>query len=175
MEVLTQAEVKYRFDELVELIKEGALFIHPTDTIYAIGCVATNKDAVAKLREVKQSNKPFPIWAPSQDWIKSQCTVSKEALEQLPGPITLKVKAKKNSVASNVTERNELCVRLPDHWMQRLVEVVGEPIITTSANKTGEMLMTDIENLDADIQKKVAFCIYEGEKAGKPAKIISFV
>ena len=50
-------------------IKEGALFIHPTDTIYGIGCDATNHETVYKARETKQRyTRPFSVIAPSKDF-----------------------------------------------------------------------------------------------------------
>ena len=48
MEVLTETELRMRFDEIVDKIKNGAVFIHPTDTIYGLGCNALDEKAVEK-------------------------------------------------------------------------------------------------------------------------------
>ena len=61
---------------------------------------------------------------------------------------------------------------MPDHWMTKIVEEFGVPIITTSANCTGNEYMTCIEDLDSNIKSKVDFIIYEGIKEGKPSKIL---
>tara|TARA_Y100000310_G_scaffold306937_1_gene348533 strand:+ start:826 stop:1041 length:216 start_codon:yes stop_codon:yes gene_type:complete len=62
---------------------------------------------------------------------------------------------------------------MPDHWMQELVEELGVPIVTTSANKTGKEFMTSLENLDPEIKRGVKFIIYEGEKKARPSRLVN--
>ena len=187
MEILTENELKLKYSEIIQKIKEGAIFIHPTDPIYAIGCDATNEKAVAKVRELKKrADNPFSVWAPSLKWIKDNCVVDKKVQEwlkkllgpytKLPGSYTLVLKLKqKKAVAKNVSGSETLGVRMPDHWFARVVQDVNMPIITTSVNKAGETFMTDKNNLDPDIQKGVSFLIYEGEKKGRPSQIVNLV
>ena len=62
MEVLTQRELRVREEEILDKIKRGALFIYPTDTIYGVGCVASDACAVEKVRLVKKrADTPFSI------------------------------------------------------------------------------------------------------------------
>ncbi len=180
MEILTKTELQLRFDEIVEKISDGAVFIHPTDTIYGIGCNALNAKAVAKIRELKRREAtPFSIWVPSPEWIRENCILKKggKELDDLPGPVTLVLKLKgKNSLAKNVAPGTDtIGVRLPDHWLGKVIEKLGFPIVTTSANKEGRPFMTSIENLDPEIKEGVEFMIYEGPKEGRPSKIINLV
>ena len=101
----------------------------------------------------------------------------KEWLKELPGPYTLILKPKdKNVVAKNVApKKRTLGVRLPDHWFTNLVKDVQAPLVTTSVNKAGKMFMTDKDNLDPEIEKGVSFLIYEGEKKGRPSKVVDLV
>ena len=178
MNILSKEEFETEI-ELFEInIKEGVLFIHPTDTIYGIGCNATLHDSVYKVREVKDRHTvPFSIIAPSKEWIKQNCEVDEkveEWLEKLPGPYTLILKLRnKDAVAPNVNmDLDTIGVRIPDHWFSKIVERLGFPTITTSANLTGENFMTSIEDLNPQLKSKIEFVIYEGEKKGKPSKII---
>lgn len=181
MEVFTQMELKLREEEIFGKIKKGAVFIYPTDTIYGIGCSALSDKAVEKIRFLKgRSQQPFTVWVPSKEWIRKNCLVDKEVedkLELLPEPYTLILKLKnKKAVSKFVAPNSEtLGVRIPEHWFGKVVEKLGVPIVTTSANKTGKPFMTRLENLDKDIEKEVEFMIYEGEKEGKPSKIINCV
>ena len=181
METLTKSEVALRARELIEHIMSGEVFIHPTDTIYGIGCNATDEKAVKKVRRLKERNDaPFSVWAPSKDWIRENCVITGEAqqwLEQLPGPQTLILRLKnKKAVAPNVNPGNgTLGVRMPNHWFHKMVEHLGVPIVTTSANRSGRKFMTSIDDLDTEIRNGVRFCVYEGEKRGRPSKIVHLI
>ncbi len=178
MEVLTRTELRLRHDEILAKIKQGAILIHPSDTIYGLSCNALDAKAVGKIRQLKQRvSTPFSVWIPSLKWIHDNCVVDKltqEWISHLPGPYTLIVKLKnKKAVVSQVNAGGAtLGVRLPDHWFSAIVGELGIPIVTTSANKTGQPFMTSVEDLDPDIEKGVEFLIYEGLKQGRPSKIV---
>ncbi|MBI2669086.1 threonylcarbamoyl-AMP synthase [Candidatus Woesearchaeota archaeon] len=181
MEVLTAIELKLRRREIIDRILKGAVFIHPTDTIYGLGCLATNSAAVEKIRKIKErAANPFSIWVPDREWISRNCVANKkvdEWMEKLPGAYTLVLKLKdKKAIASAVTlGLNTVGVRFPDHWFSAVVQELNVPIVTTSANKSGQPFMTSIEDLDPDIEKDVEFIIYEGPKKGRPSKIVNLV
>ena len=179
MEVLTQTEVREHQNEIIEKIQNGALFIYPTDTIYGIGCNAQDEQAVAKIRELKgRFDQPFSVIVPSIDWIRENCVITKKTeswLQKLPGPFTLILKLKNESaVAQNVApDMKTIGVRFINHWFMNIINKCDVPIITTSANKSGEFFMTSIKNLDKDIENNVDFIIYEGENKGSPSKIVN--
>ena len=181
METLTKSEVQIRRDELLQRIADGEVFIHPTDTIYGLGCNATDEKAVKAIRKLKErQDTAFSIWVPSKEWVLENCVVTKETqawLDKLPGPYTVVVKIKnKSALAKSVNPIGDTVgIRLPSHWFSVMVERLGVPIVTTSANRTGHMFMSNLEDLDEEIRKGVRFAIYEGEKKGKPSTIIDLV
>ncbi len=181
MEVLTKAEVQKRYDEIVQKITQGVIFIHPSDTIYGLSCSAQDSKAVDKVRKLKeQFHQPMSIWVPSLDWVKENCVLTKEgeeALKKLPGPYTLVMKLKHTkSIAANVMlGKDTIGIRLPDHWFGKVVAKAGIPIITTSANKTGQKFMTSLQDLNKEIEEAVEFMVYEGPKEAHPSKIINTV
>ena len=172
MRILTKEEFRYDLELFSKRIKEGAVFIYPTDTIYGIGCSALNENAVKKIRELKnRPDNPFSVIAPSKEWIKSNCEV--DSLDILPGPYTLIAKLKKSAVVESVNLGQEtLGVRIPDHWISNIVKELKIPIVTTSVNKAGKQFMTSLEDLDEEIKGKVEFIVYEGKKQSRPSKII---
>lgn len=180
MQVIVKEEFELQRDAIMKDIEDGAIFIHPTDTIYGIGGNALLNDVVKKIREVKQREKqPFSVIAPGKQWIRENCDVPKEAVEwlvKLPGPYTLIFKRKKQDcvVEEVAPGLDTLGVRIPDHWFSKAVEEMGFPVITTSANATDDDFMTSLDNLDIEIKKKMDFIVYEGEKKGRPSKIIDF-
>jgi len=183
MEIITEAELQQRLPEIVERIKNGAVFIYPTDTIYGIGCNALDEKAVNKIRKLKESHtSPFSI-IPSKgrEWIAENCLITKEEVEEwiakLPGPYTLILKLKnKKAIAKSVNaDEDTIGLRIPDHWFSKVIEELGFPIVTTSANRSARPFMTSLEDLDQVIEDNVDFIIYEGEKKGRPSKIVNLV
>lgn len=179
MEILTKYELRLRKEEIIDKIKAGAIFIHPTDTIYGLGCNALDENAVKRLRKLKErQDTPFSVWSPSKEWIKENSQNLNSLIKwlgELPGAYTLITTINESSqLAPNVNPKNNsLGVRMPDHWFQEIVSELNLPIVTTSANKKGEAFMTSVENLDPNIRAGVDFIIYEGEKKARPSRIVN--
>ena len=93
MKIISKLEFNTNKDGYISLIKSGAIFIYPTDTIYGIGCNALLNGKVKKIRDIKLNpSSPFSIIVPSKEWIYENCIVtdeSEEYIKQLPGPYTL--------------------------------------------------------------------------------------
>lgn len=172
--VVDQKYIEDHYDEMVKSIKDGLIFIYPTDTIYGIGCNAYHKESVAKIRRLKQRElKPFSIIAPHMEWIDEFCMIKAGAeihLAKLPGPYTLIMRLRdENKIPEEVNPlgNGTIGVRMPHHWFAKLITQVGVPFITTSVNISGMPYMTSLETLDETIKNNVDFIIYEGENSGK--------
>ena len=177
MRILNFEELHLEKQSIIDAIINGSVFIHPTDTIYGIGCNAKISNSVKKIRQLKgRAANPFSVIAPSLEWIKDNCVVTKESedwLEKLPGPYTLILKLKNSCVAKEVNPGlKTLGIRLPNHWISKLVAEAEVPVVTTSVNRTNEDYMTSLEDLEPSIKAGIDFMLYEGRKEGKPSKII---
>ena len=181
MEILTKTELRHRYDEIIRKIRNGAVFIHPSDTIYGLGCDAGNKQAVTVIRKLKQQfHQPLSVWVPAVEWVREHCFITPQAeewLQKVPGPYTFILRLKKTAaVAPQVTlGTGTIGLRLPNHWLGKMVRDLNFPIVTTSANPTGKPFMTCLEDLDPDIANNVEFMIYEGEKKARPSTIVNLV
>ena len=179
MKTYTKSEVRHEKFRISNKIHSGEIFIYPTDTIYGIGCNALDDNAVKKIRETKNSEeRSFAVIAPSKKWIYENCVVPKHAeewVDKLPGAYTLFLKLKNpKAVSKHVNPRDNatIGVRMPAHWMQKMISELGVPIVTPPANVTGKNFMTSLENLDVQLKRICHFAIYEGEKKGKPSKVV---
>jgi L-threonylcarbamoyladenylate synthase len=177
MRIVTKDEFGLIKEELAEKVEKGEIFIYPTDTIYGLGCNATNETSVLKLRNIKnQHDRPLSVIAPSVEWIKKNCIITKEVeewLKKLPGPYTIILKLKnEKAIAQAVNDTGSIGIRIPNHHISKFVNFLGFPIISTSANVAGNMFMTSIEDLDAGIRNKVDFYIDDGEIRGRPSTIV---
>jgi len=160
--------------EIIKAIEQGKIFIYPTDTIYGLGCEAGNKEAVEKIKEIKErdKSKPLSIIAPSLEWIQEKCVVDCEIEKYLPGPYTLILKKKNPEFLSWVSSET-LGVRIPANKFTKIIQESKKPFITTSVNLSGEPFALNLEDILEEIKSKVDVIIPVGGKlSGKPSTLI---
>lgn len=161
--------------KIQEQIKQGEIFIYPTDTLYGLGCDATNIEAVNKIKEIKSrdKDKPMSIIAPNKEWIQEHCIVDVDLDKYLPGPYTLLLKKKDPSFLSHVSDNDSLGIRIPAHNLTKQIQESGIPFITTSVNLSGEPFALDLNDISEDIKKQVDEIIESKEKlSGIPSTLI---
>jgi|SRR3989344_6846054 len=168
-----------RTQELVKDIKEGKIFIYPTDTIYGIGCDATNIKSVEKIKEIKlrDKDKPLSIIAPSIDWIKQNCIIDKglDLNKYFPGPYTLILKKKNPDFLTYVSSSDTLGIRIPDSDFTKQIQKSNLPFITTSVNLSEQPFAKSINEISKEIKSKVDIIIEAEDKSklsGKPSILI---
>jgi len=154
-------------------ILEGKIFIYPTDTIYGIGCDATNKKAVQKIRNIKKrDNKPFSVIAPSFEWIRKNCIVDIELEKYLPGTYTIILKKKDSNFLKWVSETDSLGIRIPDNDFILEIQTAEVPFITTSVNLAGEPFAKSVKKIPKQILNKVDVIVDVGKLSGNPSTLI---
>jgi len=161
---------------MVKEILSGKIFIYPTDTIYGIGCNAENREAVERIKQIKQrdKDKPLSIIAPSKDWVKEHLQATDEELNKyLPGHYTLILKKKNSSFLNHVASGETLGIRIPANEFTKQIQKSGVPFITTSVNLSGEPFALKLEDIAQEIKSKVDYVIESKEKlSGKPSVLI---
>ncbi len=161
--------------EIINPIKQGKIFIYPTDTIYGIGCNALKKKSVEKIRAIKmRDSKPFSVIAPSKQWIKKHFVFKKDLLKKLPGKYTLILKEKKRKmVAPNVAPGlDTLGIRIPKHPFVLYIQKAGVPFVTTSVNLSGKPHAKNLKEIPKRIMNSVDYSIDAGDIQGKPSVLI---
>ena len=156
------------------MININQIFIYPTDTIYGIGCNATNKKLVDKIRKIKKrTTKPFSIIAPSKKWILENFEADKKLINKyLPGPYTLILKRKNPKFLKHISKNKFVGVRIPDCPFTKKLQKTGKPVITTSVNISGQPFATKISEIDKSIFKKVDKIFDVGELSGRPSTLV---
>ncbi|MFM7601834.1 MAG: L-threonylcarbamoyladenylate synthase [Pseudanabaena sp.] len=134
--------------QIVAALRDGAIMLYPTDTVYAIGCDLMSKSAVEKVRKLKQmsNDKPLTFLCSSLSNIAEYANVSNANYRTMkslvPGPFTFILPATKlvPKLVLN-PKRKTTGIRVPDHGVsQTIIEALGNPIISTSANLTEDDL-----------------------------------
>lgn len=170
-------------DKLVNILKDGKLAIIPTDTIYGIIADATNENAIKRVYEVKQRdyNKPLIILVSSikmlKEYVKDISSIEENIIKKYwPGKLTILFK-KNNNVLNIINNNSELIgIRLPnDKSLIELIDKLGTPIISTSANLSGEKSIISIDRLNEKIKSKIDYIYDDGIKDSSPSTIIKVV
>ncbi|MBF2036922.1 MAG: threonylcarbamoyl-AMP synthase [Leptolyngbyaceae cyanobacterium T60_A2020_046] len=130
-----------KIDTIRDALKDGAVMLYPTDTVYAIGCDLTSKAAIQKVRQIKQfsNDKPLTFLCSSLSNISEYAWVSDPAYRAIrrliPGPYTFLLPATKLVPRLVMSPKRQTTgIRVPDHAISlALLEALGNPIISTSA------------------------------------------
>ena len=131
-------------EKLLETLKSGGIILYPTDTIWGIGCDATDDEAVMKIFELKNrdQNKPLIILVESEKRLQDLVEVPAVAwdiMDLSEKPITIVYDAPKGISKNLLAEDGSIGIRLvKDEFCKRLISKLNKPIVSTSANFSGE-------------------------------------
>jgi tRNA threonylcarbamoyl adenosine modification protein (Sua5/YciO/YrdC/YwlC family) len=161
-----------------EILTRGGIVVYPTDTVYGMGCLMTNKKGIDTINSIKNSVKPRSIMLADLKEISQYAKVSNEAFRflrsMLPGPYTFILPATRLVPRLLQTNRKSIGVRIPDHWFcQAIVREVGEPIITASVPLSHEQRHIDPIEIDRHLGHRVDAVVDSGILPDVPSSIIS--
>ena len=131
-------------EKLLETLKSGGIILYPTDTIWGIGCDATDDEAVMKIFKLKNrdQNKPLIILVESEKRLQDLVEVPAVAwdiMDLSEKPITIVYNAPKGISKNLLAEDGSIGIRLvKDEFCKRLISKLNKPIVSTSANFSGE-------------------------------------
>jgi len=168
--------------QVVEILKKGGIIAYPTDTHYGIGCDIMNKKAIEKIYQLKQRNriKPFSFICSGLKNISHYAKVSNYAYKTmkrlLPGPYTFVLEGSKLVPKIMLTKRKTAGIRVPDHPIcLELVEMLGNPVITTSATKPDGTIFFDPSLIHDFFYPRIDVVIDGGPVPGHPSSVISLI
>lgn len=157
---------------IVKSLKQGKVIVYPTDTIYGLGCLATNSKAIKKIKLIKkrEQNKPFLVLVSSLYMAKKYCHISKKQeiiLRQVwtaARPTSVVLKHRNLLSGELVPENAGLAVRLPkSDFLRKIVRQAGAPIVSTSFNISGEPVWNQVDFLaDKKLKKENPELIIDG-------------
>lgn len=166
----------------VEVLRDGGLVVYPTDTVYGLGCDVTNKGALNRLRRVKGSSarKPMSFVCSDLTHISQYAWVTNSAYRilkrSLPGPYTFILPAAKDTPRMLQSKQKTVGIRIPDHPVPlALVSALGNPVISSSANRSEQDVLTDPVALEEELGADVDLIIECGQLPVQPSSVISLV
>ncbi|NOY76753.1 MAG: threonylcarbamoyl-AMP synthase [Calditrichaeota bacterium] len=169
--------------QAADVLKEGGVIIYPTDTVYGLGCDIYNKSAIDRIYQIKGISKrqPLSFICPNLKEISKYAHVSNRAYKAmrrlLPGPYTFVLEATKFVPRKLLTtNKKTVGIRVPDHPIcLRLLELFGNPIISTSVSDTDGRILTDPTEIEAIYGHKVDLILDVGILASEPSTVIDYI
>lgn len=168
----------------VEVLKSGGVILYPTDTVWGIGCDATNADAVQRIFAIKKrddSKALIVLAATERDVMQYTAAVDLslfDFLETATKPTTV-IYGNGLGFAENLTaEDGSIAIRIcKDNFCKALIKRFGKPIVSTSANISGEATPQTFSEITDVIKNSVDFVVeyrQDDATAAHPSSIIKW-
>ena len=148
-------------EKTIAVLKNGGLILYPTDTIWGIGCDATNTDSVEKIYTIKkrkESKALISLVANATQLKELSSKIPKEGLNENPTTI---IYNQVTGLANNLLAPNGSAgIRIAqDEFCKELIKVFGKPIVSTSANISGEHSPINFSEISEEIKNNVDYIV----------------
>ncbi len=148
----------------IKVLKGGGTILYPTDTIWGIGCDATNKSAVSKVYKIKSrgANASYIVLLCNAShltkYVKFLPPIIWDLVESIDKPTTIIYSGAKNLAKNVIHKDGTIGIRIvKDEFCSRLIEEFGKPIVSTSANLSGDTAPYIFRDISEVIKNRVDY------------------
>ena len=160
-------KMEVQINKAIEILKTGGVILYPTDTIWGLGCDATNQDAVKKVFAIKQREESKSLVTLVSDldmlarYVETIPEAALDLIEVNDVPMTI-IYPKAIGLASNVVaEDGSVGIRIPmNEFCRQLCFKFRRPIVSTSANISGENPPKGFKDIDPQIKEAVEYVVH---------------
>lgn len=174
--------LKTEIEKALTVLKDGGVILYPTDTVWGLGCDATNAEAVEKINRIKgrDSDKSFIILLDNDSKIQSYVNevpeVAYELIEYAEHPLTIIFSGAKNLAKNVINADGSVGIRIAKHdFVQQLLQRFRKPITSTSANPSGQSAPAFFDDVTDEIKEAVDYIVdweQENRTLKKPSTIM---
>lgn len=167
--------------EIIERLKAGGTILYPTDTIWGLGCDATNQAACERILDIKErpADKSFIVLVDSfamlERYVPAFHEVCYDLVDLATEPLTIIYPNAKGLAPSVVAADGSVGIRLTkDPLCRKLIQALRKPLVSTSANISGRAVPKSFNYIDEAIKSAVDDIVMERleEKMSTPSQII---
>lgn len=178
--VYSEKSLNKEINTLINDLNNGGIIIYPTETIWAIGCKSTIKKSVEKIYSIKNRSKTNPFINIIDGYSNIIKYVNKIDLEtikiasEINNPPTVIYPNCKKELNYLSNTKNEIAFRVsPNKQLIKIISRLNAPLISTSANISGENFPTSMDNISPSILNAVDVILnFEIKSSGKPSSIM---
>ena len=150
----------------LEVLRSGGIILYPTDTIWGIGCDATNPAAVNRIYEIKQrqDTKSMLVLMENPNLLNSYISevpeIAWELIDVADTPLTIIYPGAKNLAANLLAKDGSVGIRITNEaFTQQLIQRFRKPVVSTSANISGQKSPQNFAEISDEIKKSVDFIV----------------
>ncbi len=176
--------MKEDINRSLQVLKDGGIILYPTDTIWGIGCDATNAEAVARIYRIKkrEDTKSMLVLVDSEDklyrYISRVPDMAIEISRVADNPITIIYPGVVDLAENLIPEDQTMGFRITfDPFCQQLIQKLGKPLVSTSANISGKKSPVNFSQISDEIKSAVDYVVrwrQNETRKGVPSSIIKF-
>ena len=172
-----QAEVK----NALEILKQGGIILYPTDTVWGLGCDASNAEAVQKIYQLKKRVETKAMICLVADdrmlkkHVKEIPAAALDIIDVTEVPTTIIYDEPQNLAENLIGADNTIAIRIPDdEFCYQLLRRLNGALVSTSANISGQPTPKSFKEIDDEILKGVDYVVdlHREKKASIPSSII---
>jgi L-threonylcarbamoyladenylate synthase len=152
--------------EALKVIKAGGVIVYPTDTIWGIGCDATNEKAVAKVFEIKKrcDSKSLIILLDDSSWlpvyVKEVPEIAWQLVDVAVEPLTIIYPQGINLAKNVLADDGSIAIRITaDSFCKELIKQLKKPLVSTSANISGEPAPSCFDEINVELVKLADYVV----------------
>lgn len=173
--------MKEEVNKSATILRKGDIILYPTDTIWGIGCDATNEEAVQKIFKLKQRSEAKSmivlVAEPHQvEFYAEAPAVAKDLVEFAEKPLTVIYPKAKGLAKSIIAEDGTIGIRaVRDEFCKQLIHALHRPIVSTSANISGQPAPANFSEISEEIKAHVDYVVnlrQNDMKRNTPSQII---
>lgn len=149
--------------ESVKILEKGGVILYPSDTIWGIGCDATNEKSIKKIYDIKNRpvDKPLIILVNDINMLSKYIIEIPEKVESLISKIkqpTTIIYSKPVNLPSILTKKDSIAIRVTnDLYCKEVIRKLNKPIVSTSANISTQKIPKNFKEINTQIKKMVDY------------------
>lgn len=175
-------EFEQDIEQCLQVLHTGGLILYPTDTIWGIGCDATNEEAVARIYALKKraDNKAMIVLVPEErdvlQYVASPDLSLFDYLQESSKPTTVVYEGAIGFPDNLVNEDGSIAIRIcAEPFCKHLLKRFRKPIVSTSANFSGQPSATTFGAISPEIKSGVDYIVHYRQHETKPASPSSLI
>ncbi|MBN2523457.1 MAG: threonylcarbamoyl-AMP synthase [Bacteroidales bacterium] len=169
-------------DKAVDVLRKGGLILYPTDTIWGIGCDATNSEAVERIYTLKnrRDKKTMLVLVDTetmlQQYVREVPEIAWQLLEVSEKPLTIIYPGAKNIAANLMAEDGSIGIRISkDDLCLELINKFKKPVVSTSANISDDVSPRTFHDISEKIKMGVDYIVSWRQNDTKPGRASSII